>query len=143
MTLQYLDLEIVRVKWMPAHLLFVCLGYHKRYIRYRNHLYYSVFLLPKLRAKIAKIPLTLVIISRAQRKSYGKIEEFVFMVVLSLYSTYESNSTSFTSNVFSVDEIHHNYPISTTSKWIWKQQQHVITRWTTFFPYEKMQRIYS
>ena len=58
------------------------------------------------------------------------------MVVLSLYSTYESNSTSFTSNVFSVDEIHHNYPISTTSKWIWKQQ-HVITRWTTVFPYEK------
>ena len=72
--------------------------------------------MPKLRAKIAKIPLTLVIVSRAQRISYEKIEEFVFIVVLSLYSTYESNSTSFTSNVFSVDEIHHNYPISTTSK---------------------------
>ena len=141
MTLQDLDLEDLSVKEMPAHLWFVCLGYHKRYIRYRKHLYCSVFLLPKLRAKIAKIPLTLVIVSRAQRISYGKIEEFVFMVVLSLYSTYESNSTSFTSNVFSVDEIHHNYPISTTSKWIWKQQ-HVITRWTTFFPYEKMQRRY-
>ena len=137
MTLQDLDLEDLSVKGMPAHLWFVCLGYHKRYIRYRKHLYYSVFLLPKLRAKIAKIPLTLVIVSRAQRISYGKIEEFVFMVVLSLYSTYESNSTSFTSNVFSVDEIHHNYPISTTSKWIWKQQ-HVITRQTTFFPYENM-----
>ena len=142
MTLQDLDLELLNVRWMLPHFLFVCVGYHKRYIWYKKHLHYSVFFLPKLRAKIAKIPLTLVIISRAQRKSYEKIEEFVFMVVLSLYSTYESNSTSFTSNVFSVDEIHHNYPISTTSKWIWKQQQHVITRWTTFFPYEKMQRRY-